>query len=50
MTIAEGQGRKLDTDLAGIRDPAELSKHPQAEQKASLSFWAEVDDTIGRIN
>jgi hypothetical protein len=34
---------KTDTDLAGIRDPDDLAKLPEAEQKACRALWAEVD-------
>ena len=34
---------KADSDLAGIREPASLSKLPPDEQKALAALWAEVD-------
>jgi eukaryotic-like serine/threonine-protein kinase len=39
---------KTDTDLFGLRDPSELSKFPEAEQKACRSLWAEVDALLAK--
>ena len=37
---------KVDTDLAGIRDPDAMSKLPEAERKAWQTLWADVDRLI----
>jgi serine/threonine-protein kinase len=34
---------KADSDLAGIRDPDELAKLPESEQKACRTLWADVE-------
>jgi tetratricopeptide (TPR) repeat protein len=34
---------KVDTDLAGIRDDAELAKLPEAQRAALRSLWADVE-------
>ena len=34
---------KVDTDLAGIRDPAALAKLPADEQTACRALWSQVD-------
>jgi serine/threonine-protein kinase len=44
---------KTDTDLAGIRDPGDLAKLSQSEQREWRSFWADVEALLkqaqGRI-
>jgi serine/threonine-protein kinase len=40
--------RKEDADLAAVRDPALLSKLPEAEQVAWLNLWAQVDALLTR--
>ena len=37
---------KRDRDLAGIREPAELAKLPEAERTAWQALWAEVEDRL----
>jgi tetratricopeptide (TPR) repeat protein/tRNA A-37 threonylcarbamoyl transferase component Bud32 len=39
-------GWKADSDLAAIRDPAELAKLPESEQKTCLTFWADVETLL----
>ena len=39
---------KVDTDLAGIRDPGPLSKLPEAEQKSWRTLWADVEALLTR--
>jgi hypothetical protein len=39
---------KVDTDLAGVRDPEPLSKLPEAEQKSWRTLWADVDALLTR--
>jgi serine/threonine-protein kinase len=41
---------KVDTDLAGIRDPKSLSKLPEAEQKSWRTLWADVDALLTRAS
>jgi tetratricopeptide (TPR) repeat protein len=40
--------RNVDTDLAGIRDEAELAKLPEAEQTAFRELWSDVDKAMKR--
>jgi tetratricopeptide (TPR) repeat protein len=40
---------KADLDLAGLRDPAELGKLPEDEQKACRALWADVDALLARV-
>ena len=35
-----------DTDLAGLRDEAELAKLPEAERDACRNLWIEVDQRL----
>ncbi len=37
---------KADTDLAGLREPAELAKLADDEQKACRALWVEVDALV----
>ncbi len=37
---------KRDTDLAGLRDEAELAKLPEAERDACRNLWIEVDQRL----
>ena len=37
-----------DPDLAAVRDPAALSKLPEAEQVAWRNLWAQVDTLLAR--
>jgi serine/threonine protein kinase/Tfp pilus assembly protein PilF len=39
---------KEDTDLAGVRDAAALSKLPEAERKEWQALWADVDRLLKR--
>ena len=39
---------KVDTDLAGIRDPAALAKLPADEQAACRALWAQVEALLGK--
>jgi serine/threonine-protein kinase len=39
---------RVDTDLAGIRDPDALSRLPDAEGKEWQSLWADVDGLLER--
>jgi tetratricopeptide (TPR) repeat protein/tRNA A-37 threonylcarbamoyl transferase component Bud32 len=38
---------KVDPDLAGIRDEAELAQLPAEEREALMALWRDVDQTIG---
>jgi eukaryotic-like serine/threonine-protein kinase len=40
--------RATDTDLAGIRDEAELARLPDAERQAFRKLWADVDALLAR--
>jgi tetratricopeptide (TPR) repeat protein len=39
---------KADPDLAGLRDPSALGKHPEYEQKACRALWADVDALLAK--
>ncbi len=39
---------KIDTELAGIRDPDALAKLPEPERKQWQAFWEEVEDLLKR--
>jgi serine/threonine protein kinase/Flp pilus assembly protein TadD len=41
---------KADTDLAGLRDEAELAKLPEADREACRALWAEVDALLRRAS
>jgi len=41
---------KSDSDLAGIRDEAELAKLPEEERAAFKKLWAEVDGLLAKIS
>jgi hypothetical protein len=40
------QQRKLDADLAGVRDPLALEKLPEAERQDWQKLWADVDALV----
>ena len=40
---------KTDTDLAGIRDDAELARLPEAERAACKRLWKDVDGVLARV-
>src|SRR5262249_50228202 len=42
--------RVTDTDLASIRDDAELANLPEDEQDAFRELWADVDALLARAN
>jgi tetratricopeptide (TPR) repeat protein len=37
---------RVDPDLACIREPDSLAKHPEGEQTAWRAFWAEMDELL----
>jgi hypothetical protein len=39
---------KVDTDLAGVRDPEALAKLPEAERKEWKALWANVEALLKR--
>jgi tetratricopeptide (TPR) repeat protein len=42
------QDRRMDADLAAVRDPDALRKLPEAEQAAWRNLWAQVDALLAR--
>jgi tetratricopeptide (TPR) repeat protein len=42
MVKAKWQHWQMDTDLAGVRDPKELARLPEAEHREWQVFWGEV--------
>jgi serine/threonine-protein kinase len=41
---------KVDTDLAGLRDPEALKQLSEDEQKACRALWAEVDSLLAKAS
>jgi tetratricopeptide (TPR) repeat protein len=42
------QHRKVDPDLAGLRDPAALGKLPEDDQESCRALWAEADALLAK--
>ena len=40
------RGWQIYLDLGSVRDPADLAKLPESEQKAWQQFWANVDTLL----
>ena len=43
------QGWQQTPDLAGVRDPEELAKLPEAERRSWQALWAEVETLEKRL-